>query len=143
MKPIVTALGICALLFGSTTAYATTYTWDDGYVSDSYWSSANNWNPNTVPGDTDDAVIDNSLTPSNWPVLDIDDIVGSLTMGDGASLDLNGNTLSVDGTLTVSATAPAVDATLGGSGGTVIAETWTFSGTVAFTNGTFQCGDVP
>lgn len=139
MKPIVTALGICALLFGAQTANAIDW---QGDRIDGSWSDGLNWSGDSMPTCTDPAVITSKVT--HWPFLNgvVDRYVASLTVGGGATVDMNGNTLFVDGTLTVSATAPAVDATLDGSGGTLRAEAWTFSGTVAFTDGTFECGAV-
>ena len=50
MKAVITALGICALLFPPARVYATAYTWDGAY--NSKWAqeiSGNNWEPDFYP----------------------------------------------------------------------------------------------
>jgi autotransporter-associated beta strand protein len=52
------ALTVCA----SPSARAVTKTWDAGGPARGDWSSAANWNPNGLPGSTDDVLFDNSST---------------------------------------------------------------------------------
>lgn len=114
MKRFITALAICALLLGSATAYAATRTWDDGYPNDHLWSSANNWRLNFVPGDSDNAVIDEDST--NAPEapytveLKSDETIASLTMGDGEDA---GQRVTLQ--LGDSSTDPAVTLTVNGA----------------------------
>lgn len=138
MKRIATALAICAAVLASGAVYATSYTWTG--TTDTDWGTKTNWTPAGVPDSGDDATIDNSHEPANWPVLDQSRTIASLTMN-GGQLDMDdgtARTLSVDGTFSIGANG----ATLGGSGGTIRAETWSIGGTTSFGQGTYECGAV-
>ncbi|HUD45409.1 MAG TPA: hypothetical protein VMR33_01200, partial [Candidatus Baltobacteraceae bacterium] len=66
------------------------------------WSAAVNWSPNQVPGPTDTA---NITVAGNYTVtLDVSPAVGGLVWGGpGQSIDVNGQTLTVNGPIQVSA----------------------------------------
>ena len=80
-------------------AHAATINWTN--TTSSGWNTAANWNPNTVPGTTDTAIISLAgVTVS----LNSDTTVGAIilgTSGAGTTLSLNGQTLSLNGPLTV------------------------------------------
>ncbi len=58
-------VGLCGSAFGAA------YTWDNEDGNDNYWHSPRNWDPNSVPGNADDATITGILnaTPNDYPVL--------------------------------------------------------------------------
>jgi len=80
-------------------AHAATINWTN--TTSGGWNTAANWNPNTVPGATEAAVISLAgVTVS----LNSDTTVGAIilgTSGAGTTLSLNGQTLSLNGPLTV------------------------------------------
>jgi len=99
MKPLGYFLAI--LLVGLVNiASAGTSTWT-GAGADALWCTAENWDPEIVPGLGDDAVIDD---PNNPCVIDCDAYCGSLTVGlnnAGCSLNMVSGSLSVGTDLTV------------------------------------------
>lgn len=97
-------------------------TWTGGAGS-SLWTEPNNWNPARMPL-ADDPVI--TIAPATFqPTLDIDRaFTGSLVIQAGASLNLNGNNLTVAGVMTNAGTLTATDA-----------ETITLASNVVFTSG--------
>jgi hypothetical protein len=84
------------------------------------WTTATDWNPNSVPGATDDAVIDAS--GSYTVTISAAISVGSITVnGSSATLFVNdtGQSITVAGSLTISNGSLRVD-TNGGQGGTSV-----------------------
>jgi hypothetical protein len=113
MKRFATAIAISSLLFMSAMTSAAEVKWDDGEYMDSTWSASNNWNPNSVPGDADTAVIDSTYV-TTWPTLDVDDTVANCLFADGADMTVSsGSVLTVSSTLTIED-----DATSGGGSST-------------------------
>ena len=81
-------------------AHAATINWTN--TTSSGWNTAANWNPNTVPGTTDTAIISLAgVTVS----LNSDTTVGAIILGTSGAgtttLSLNGQTLALNGPLTV------------------------------------------
>jgi hypothetical protein len=75
----------------------TNYSWDNGGAGTD-WGTAANWNPDGVPGTTDNATIPNG---SGYVVdLAADRSVGTLTTGGDATVRFNGFDFSITGTLT-------------------------------------------
>lgn len=62
------------------------------------WGTAGNWEGNLVPSTNDEVVIANKVT--YWPALDMNRSFKNLNIAANASLDLNGYTLTISGTLT-------------------------------------------
>ncbi len=71
--------------------------WDGS--TDSDWGDPDNWASGTVPNSSTVSVIIPSAGITNFPVLDAARSVLNLTIGEGASLDLNGQTLTLAGTM--------------------------------------------
>jgi hypothetical protein len=166
MKQFLTLLGIAALLIASPAVDAAfavhNNVWNGS--TDSTWNDPDNWNGIGYPGDTacqDTATIDDSQAGrSDWPQMDTDYKILSLTMGDDAQLDANGYTLEVDGTATFDSTDNSGDAgtfitldnSSNGTNGSVIAETIVINGGASGTllkvtssgteEMTLQCGTV-
>jgi len=90
------------LAFGGNIAGSATITWTN--VAGGNWNVAANWNPNSVPGAGDTAVITNSSTTVT---LNVSPTVGGITLGanagcgGGTILLLNGQTLTLRGPLAV------------------------------------------
>lgn len=76
----------------------TSYTWNGSSSTD--FATAANWTPNGVPGSGDNITIANV---TNDPVLDGNRTVNNLTLSSGAVLDMDGHTLTVNGTATLNA----------------------------------------
>jgi hypothetical protein len=114
-------------------AGATAKTWL-GVTTD--WSDAANWSPSGVPTSGDDVTVS---AVANLPVLSAGASVGALTVGAGASLDTNGHTIAVAGSL---AAAGAIGGTgtvsMAGSGVTLsgTVPNLTVSGTVSLAGAT-------
>jgi hypothetical protein len=96
---------IFALFFiASYSSFAATVTWDGGGGTQS-WDNANNWNPNSIPGPSDDVIIpDGSIVFYDMPT---GSTIASLIVGGGASgtLSFDGSSarqLSVSGSITIS-----------------------------------------
>ncbi|MBI1289029.1 MAG: hypothetical protein GC178_15785 [Flavobacteriales bacterium] len=80
--------------FGGQGVFAqTSYTWNGGTSTD--FGTSTNWTPNGVPGSGDNISVPNV---TNDPVLDGDRTVNNLTLNTGGLLDLNGYTVTVNGT---------------------------------------------
>ncbi len=117
MKPLMTVLGICALLAVTGSAFADPYTWDgDGSAAD--WSDEDNWGGSGYPDDGDDcsdsATIESRVGGGFWPELDDDYCVTSLTMSNGTSgsptqIDTYHDSTTTAYTLTVSGTFTVTD----------------------------------
>ncbi|RRO23896.1 hypothetical protein EIG84_02735, partial [Flavobacteriaceae bacterium 14752] len=82
-------------------------------TTSSDWSDITNWSPQQVPDGNNEVIIPNGAP--NYPVLDQDAGVGDLTMGSGASIDLNGFLLALNGSLTNVSTGATIDASAPGS----------------------------
>src|SRR5438552_18673379 len=79
----------------SSYSHAVTRTWDDG-GGDAHWSTANNWNPNGVPGSGDPL-----LFPTSIP-----NLISTITLASGEtalSLTFNNNYTLSSGDLTLGA----------------------------------------
>jgi len=101
MKPLLTALAICAFLL-PVAALATSFIWDGDSGLDGYWSTEDNWTANSgYPDDSSDTATITSTT-GDWPVLDQDYTsmysrnIDDLTMGGSADLDTSSYTLQCD-----------------------------------------------
>ncbi len=121
MKPIATALGICALFLVPSAALAEGYIWDGDHNYNDLWSVAVNWVPDAGhPDDSGDTATISSTT-GGWPDLDEDytsagsDDIGALTMGGIADLDVVTYTLEC----TVFTVNTNADVTISGSTGKV------------------------
>lgn len=96
------------------------------------WSGSTNWNPNQVPGPSDDAVV--TAAGTYTVTLSASVTVGSLTLGGGSGLQTltnNGNALTLNNPSTVNA-----NGALGWSGGTLSDSNLTVSGTMNWAAGT-------
>lgn len=94
-KIIIAAICVIGLVGGS---YAATVTWDDG-GADSLWSTALNWDTDTVPTSSDDAII---TAPNTTALIDntVSAVASTLDVGheNGPSeLHITGGTLAVSG----------------------------------------------
>jgi hypothetical protein len=114
MKRIATTLGAC-LLLASTGAYAAAFDWlGDG--TDGGWCTVDSWEQAGCPDDSaDTATISSKET--YWPTLNDDYCIGGLTMSNSSQLTTGNNTLSVDGTFTVSSSSTV---SISGSGGGIV-----------------------
>src|ERR1039457_7052650 len=97
---ILTQLYLLGALLVGLAAHAATITWTNS--ASGGWNTAANWNPNTVPGTNDTAVIANAgVTVS----LNGATGVGGISLGTGGggtvTLSLNSQTLALYGPLTV------------------------------------------
>ncbi len=81
------------LIIGMSFSAQAQVTWDGG-GGDLNWDTNNNWNPNGVPGGTDDITIDCSCTVTYDVNGDLE-IDGSLTIAAGTTLDMGGEKLVV------------------------------------------------
>ncbi len=88
MKPLITALGICAFLLAGNAAYADLHAWDGGDRTDN-WSAADNWDNNIVPEGCDDITIilsgttsiyDSSMSPTTFGLLTIGNNTSAVTL---------------------------------------------------------------
>ena len=89
----------CALLL-NLAAHAAVITWTN--IAGGNWSVGANWSPNSVPGANDIAIITNNGTYS--VTLDFSPAVAGVTLGGGAgtqTLFMNGQTLTLNGPMTV------------------------------------------
>jgi hypothetical protein len=116
MRNFAAVLGIGAFVLAPATAWAAcTYIWDGS--SSTAWDTPANWtlsgicSPNTFPDDgTDNVVVDNSLSPTRYPVLPAgaDYTINDLTIHDGSSgsevtIDVpTSRTLTVDNVMSLS-----------------------------------------
>ncbi|MEX1274536.1 MAG: hypothetical protein WEB62_01295 [Bacteroidota bacterium] len=98
-------------------------TWDGGAATNN-WGDDNNWNPNGVPGVTNNV----NLTGANTIDIDVAASVNSITLNNsslvltilsGNSLTIAGDYLQASGMLDVESTFPSVTGTVTISGGTV------------------------
>ena len=80
-----------------TVYFSPEYTWT-GAVSTA-WNLAGNWSPSAIPGENDNIVIPDAVSNRD-PVLPANTTVGNLDIASGAKLGLNGNTLTVTGSIT-------------------------------------------
>src|ERR1039458_6782581 len=96
----VAAMTVTFILTAGFRAEAASITWTNTVSGG--WNTAANWNPNTVPGASDTAIITNAGVTVT---LDISPTVGGIILGtNGAgtvTLSLAGQTLMLDGPLTV------------------------------------------
>ena len=69
-------------------------TWNGATSTD--WNTASNWTPSGVPADGAAIAIPNV---TNKPILDANHSIGDINLSDGATLALNGKTLTIVGTL--------------------------------------------
>jgi hypothetical protein len=77
------------------------------------WSNIANWTPQEIPDENYEVIIPNDSP--NYPVLDVDAGVGDFTMANNASIDLNGFTLNLSGSLDAIDNAAQIDASSSGS----------------------------
>ena len=80
------------LLFVNEVFSQTSYTWNGNTSTD--WATASNWTPAAVPTSSDNVSI---VSATNNPILDASRGVNDFSISSG-TLDLNGNTLIVNGT---------------------------------------------
>ena len=116
-----------ALLIGPA-GQAATITWTNAAAGG--WSTAANWNPNTVPGAGDTAII-----ASGGVTLGGDTTVGGIILGTNGpgltTLSLNGHALALNGPLTVNSSGSfTVD------GGALLGTNAVLSGRIGWTGGT-------
>ena len=110
MKPIITALGICAVLLAggsaSGAALLTAFTWDGS--SSSAWNVDNNWTANSsYPDKNDDGndsatISDTTNNPVTLPAFDI--CLTTFTMSGATSFDAKGETLTAKTSATFDST---------------------------------------
>jgi hypothetical protein len=81
---------LCTLLM-MIAAAATAQTWTG--ASGTNWNNASNWNPMTVPGSNDIAVI--PVSAGNYPVLTNNITVRSINMQAGSQIDVNGFSITI------------------------------------------------
>lgn len=77
------------------------------------WSNIANWTPQEVPNENYEVIIPNNSP--NYPVLDVDASVGNFAMESGSSIDLNGFTLNLNGSIDDIYNAAQMDASSSGS----------------------------
>jgi len=103
--------------------YVTTgeFIWSGGYSSD--WNNKSNWQYGIIPGPFDDATVNSSPLPANWPAYN-----GHFTLGDQSrNLTLNGtSSLSISGNLAIK---PGHVLDIENAGLVQIGGDWTNSGT--------------
>ncbi|MEP7264967.1 MAG: hypothetical protein ABI772_10740 [Bacteroidota bacterium] len=75
-----------------------TYLWKGNTSSE--WNTASNWSPNGIPGPADNVTINNG-TGANFPKIGSSITFNQLAMSSG-TLDLNGFTLTISGTISLS-----------------------------------------
>ncbi|MEZ6073385.1 MAG: dockerin type I domain-containing protein [Pirellulales bacterium] len=91
---------VAALAVAPLPVRAATKSWNGGFDN---WNDPSNWSPVGVPLSADDVLIGNLFSQENDFVnLDVNDIIGSLAITDGMTLDTNGFTLLVNGDVTIS-----------------------------------------
>ncbi|MGM0635136.1 MAG: T9SS type A sorting domain-containing protein [Bacteroidota bacterium] len=73
------------------------YTWTGDVDND--WGTAGNWSNNTIPPASEDISIPSNPTEGRFPVLDENRTVGTVQLSSGATITLNGNTLTVEGNI--------------------------------------------
>jgi len=117
--------------------------WDDGDPGNHLWSSANNWNPNSVPGTDGTANIFSSAVEPNGPVIQngiTTASLGNVVIGWDGCLTITGGTLNTGGLLPGWHGDSTNDGTLKVSGGTANCVTFSVGnvgrGTVSVTGGT-------
>lgn len=105
-------------------AIAERHTNDWTGASNTVWNNAANWGGG-VPASGKNIVIPNGLT--NYPVLDISPTVTNVTLGSGATVSINGQTLTINGAVSGSGTVSG-----SASSNLIINGT---AGTIQFTSG--------
>ena len=120
--------------------------WDDG-GTDHLWSTANNWNPNSIPTSTDPVSIDN---PANTHCEIQEGIVAyceTLRVGNSSlttNLDISGGSLSASGAY-IGVDNPSGHGILNISGGLFSTGSlqigWAGTGTLIMTGGTIELSD--
>lgn len=85
----------CSLIIAPTGLAQTSRTWDGSSGTD--WNTAANWTPSGVPATIDHVTIPNT---TNKPVLDGNVTIANFSIT-GGELDLDGDTLTVNGTLSM------------------------------------------
>jgi len=115
------------LIFSMQNVWAQSTFDNNSGTGDGNWNTLTNWEPEGVPGNV--AV---TIASPYTCLLDITTAnPSSLTIQDGATLDLNANTITVDGAVTINGTL-----TDGGTGGFVeIGGDFTVNSTASFTSG--------
>ena len=109
---------------------ATTYIWTN--TTSGGWGAATNWSPNSVPGSTDTAIITNAgVTVSLNSATTVGAIILGNNGGGTVTLTLAGQTLGLNGPLTVN---PSGSFTVN-SGGLVGNANAVLSGTIGWTAG--------
>ena len=76
-KTLATIVGVLAILLLASLGRCTTFVWTN--TVGGVWGSSSNWNPNGIPGSSDNAIITNAGTYT--VTLNISPSVGSLTLG--------------------------------------------------------------
>ncbi len=103
---------------GAVSVYCSTNTWIG--VTSSAWNVGSNWCSAGVPS-SGAAIIIPAGTP-NQPVLSASTTIGDLSLASGATLDLNGNILTINGAITGTGTFKGTATSslvIGGAAGTV------------------------
>lgn len=101
------------------------------------WSTASNWSPAYVPIAQTNVTIPTSPAGGNFPVLSGDISINDLTINSSASVSLNGNQLTLSGTLTSTGTITGSSASsliLSGSGASTLNMDGTTAGTTDVLN---------
>ncbi len=91
----------CGTVYSSVATVGVHNLWTGRTSTD--WNITSNWSDNLLPSASCTTVMIPSGTP-NKPVLTSNVIVPNLTIASGTSVDLNGNSLEIDGTFTGSST---------------------------------------
>ena len=124
------AAGLLQAVVAGFSIHAATITWTN--TASGTWNTAANWNPNRVPGAADTAIITNAGVTVT---LDISPTVGGVILGTNGpgtvTLSLNGQTLSLNGPLTVN---PSGSFTV--DSGALLGTNAVLSGTIGWTGGT-------
>ncbi len=94
--------------------------WDGG-AGDNLWGSANNWNPNGVPGVGEDAWINSAVTPTINVAVTVDDLklsnsTSTITLISGSSLTVNGTLFLSAGSIILNGQTLTINGTIDTSG---------------------------
>ncbi len=93
-KPILCLGAALILLAGNDAAYSTTIVWTN--TAGGNWNDASGWNPNLVPGDSDNALITNA--GAYLVTLDVSPVIAALTLGGSSgqqTLAMGANSLTL------------------------------------------------
>lgn len=90
------AFSLALILLSTPATWAINRSWDDGGIGDN-WNLTNNWSPNGNPGGDDLFIGDLPQGAGEQTIVNFDFNIESLTVTNGASVDTDGNRLTING----------------------------------------------